>query len=347
MKRRHIPYLLSACAVIFAVGLYLFWAAYYDRKVPNFSKQVVLYVYPGSEPDSVYNQICSSGSVRNVRSLKRIMKNVTSVRPGHYVISDRDPSIYVGRMLTNGWQSPINLVLSGSLRLQSGIAAKISRQMLLDSIDVIKAMRDSSLLASYGFTTENVFALFMPDTYQIYWTDSMKKVLDKQKKAYDTFWTEDNQLKAKNLGLSKIQVAILASIVRGESNYIPEYPAIAGVYLNRYKIGMKLQADPTVAFCFDYSLNRIYKVHTKVDSPYNTYMNVGLPPAPICVPTRESLSAVLNPDRHGYLFFCASPAFDGTHLFAKTYSEHLLNARAFQRALDAPASQQAAISDLP
>lgn len=211
--------------------------------------------------------------------------------------------------------------------------------MMIDSIDVIKAIRDSSLLASYGFSKEDVFALFIPDTYQVYWTDSMKKVLDKQKKAYDEFWTEENKKKAEDLGLNQIQVSILASIVNGESNYTPEYPSIAGVYLNRYKKGMKLQADPTVAYCFDYTLSRIYKVHTKVDSPYNTYLHKGLPPAPICVPTKESLEAVLNPDKHGYIFFCASPDFDGTHLFATTYSEHRKNAKAFQRVLDARMSQ--------
>lgn len=316
-------------------GGFFLWNFYYDRKMPNFKDSIELYVYPGTSAYSVGNIIIASGNVSCRRSLLRAMKGLSLVKPGHYTISPKDPSVYVRRMLSNGWQSPVKLVLSGTMRLQEGLAKMISRQMMLDSIDVIRALRDSSLLAGYGFTKENVFALFMPDTYQVYWTDSMKDVLDKQKKAYDAFWTEENKAKAEAQGLSQMEVSIVASIVKGESNHIPEFPAIAGVYLNRYRIGMKLQADPTVAFCFDYSLNRIYRYHTTVDSPYNTYLYPGLPPAPICVPTKESLEAVLNPDRHGYLFFCASPSFDGTHLFAKSYSEHLVNAKAFQRALNA------------
>lgn len=335
MNRRLLIYVVPALLALIAAGGFFFGNAYYDRKIPNFKKSISINVYPGTSADSAVSMILSSGNVKCAGSLKRVMSGVGSIKPGHYTISKKDPSIYVQRMLVNGWQSPINLVLSGSLRLQSTLAARISRQMMLDSIDVIRAMRDSSLLASYGFTKENIFALFIPDSYQVYWTDSMKTVLDKQKKAYGAFWTEENQEKAKNLGLSRIQVSILASIVQAESNHIPDYPAIAGVYLNRYRKGMKLQADPTVAYCFDYKLNRIYKSHTKVDSPFNTYLYAGLPPAPICVPTRESLEAVLNPDRTGYMFFCASPEFDGTHIFARTYSEHLDNARAFQRALDA------------
>lgn len=333
--KKIILFLIIIGGVIAAAGAVFLWNTYYDRKVPNFKTSTEIYVYPGTSSDAVCEMILASGNVLCRKSLVRVMKGGGEVKPGHYTISEKNPSIYVKRMLSNGWQSPVKLVLSGTMRLQSGIAKIISRQMMLDSIDVIRALRDSSILASYGFTKENVFALFMPDTYQVYWTDSMKDVFDKQKKAYDAFWTEENKAKAAAQGLTQMEVSIVASIVKGESNHIPEFPAIAGVYLNRYRIGMKLQADPTVAFCFDYSLNRIYKYHTTVDSPYNTYVYPGLPPAPICVPTRECLEAVLNPDLHGYLFFCASPSFDGTHLFAKTYSEHLMNARAFQRALNA------------
>ena len=338
MKKKYVFFLILFLTVIL-IFLFLGGPKYYDKKIPNFKGKIELYIYPDTSPEEVREMILSSGKVKCKRSLARVFKDVYSICSGHYVISVNAPSIYVRRMLAKGWQSPINLVLSGTLRLQSAIASKISSQMMIDSIDVIKAIRDSSLLASYGFSKEDVFALFIPDTYQVYWTDSMKKVLDKQKKAYDEFWTEENKKKAGDLGLNQIQVSILASIVNGESNYIPEYPSIAGVYLNRYKKGMKLQADPTVAYCFDYTLSRIYKVHTKVDSPYNTYLHKGLPPAPICVPTKESLEAVLNPDKHGYIFFCASPDFDGTHLFATTYSEHRKNAKAFQRALDARMSQ--------
>ena len=176
----------------------------------------------------------------------------------------------------------------------------------------------------------------------MYWTASVEEIFDRFKKEYDAFWTDERKEKAKAQGLTQMQVSTMASIVSGETLKDFEYPVIAGVYLNRYKKGMKLQADPTIAFCFDYTLDRILKKHLTVDSPYNTYQHVGLPPAPINVPPKACLEAVLNPDKHGYIYFCASPAFDGTHRFAVTYSEHLKNAREFHRALTARRKAKAA-----
>ena len=228
------------------------------------------------------------------------------------------------------------------MRNKGRIAKKISTQMMVDSASVAQALDSAEFLKGYGFTPENVFAMILPDTYQMYWTASVEDIFDRLKKEYDAFWTEDRLTKAKAQGLSKMQVSVMASIVSGETLKEFEYPVIAGVYLNRYKKKMKLQADPTIAFCFDYTLDRILKKHLTVDSPYNTYKHVGLPPAPINVPPKACLDAVLNPDKHGYIFFCASPSFDGTHRFAVTYSEHLKNAREFQRALTARNKARAA-----
>ena len=308
-----------------------------DNRKPNFSGKADLYVRPGMTVDEVVAQIPDS-IVADRHGLARVIrKGLTDsdLEPGHYVVEKNKPSIYLVRMLRNGWQSPVNLVLSGTMRLKGRIARKISNQMMLDSASVADALNNSALLAGYGFTPQDVFSLIMPDTYQVYWTASMKDILDKQKAAYDAFWSKENLAKAEALGLTPRQVSVVASIVKCESNYAPEYPSIAGVYLNRLRQGIRLQADPTVAFCYDFTLNRILFKHLEYDSPYNTYLHEGLPPGPICVPDKASLEAVLNPDRHGYLFFCASAAMDGTHKFAVTLSEHNRNAREFQRALDA------------
>lgn len=307
-----------------------------DNRRANFRNDVELFVYPETGLDEILKSIPDS-SVISRRSLSRVFSKVcdSGIMPGHYIIEKGKPSIYAARMLTRGWQTPVNLVLSGTMRLKGAIARKIGNQMMLDSAAVANALNDKVLLSEYGFTPENVFSLIIPDTYQVYWTDPVNVILDKQKAAYDAFWTPENLSKAKALGLTQREVSIVASIVKGESNYEPEYPLIAGVYLNRLRNGMKLQADPTVAFCFDYTLNRILYKHLETDSPYNTYRYEGLPPGPICVPDRASLNAVLNPDRHGYLFFCASPEMNGSHRFAVTLSEHNRNAREFQRALDA------------
>jgi UPF0755 protein len=263
------------------------------------------------------------------------MEVASKMKPGRYVVDTTCPSIYVARMLNFGWQTPQNMTLSGTIRTKGRLAQKIGAQMMVDSAAVDAALNDADFLAEYGFTPENVFAMILPDTYEMYWTASVKDIFDRFKKEYDAFWTSERDAKAKAQGLSRMQVSILASIVSGETLKDFEYPKIAGVYLNRYKKGMKLQADPTIAFCYDYTLDRILKKHLTVDSPYNTYKHVGLPPAPINVPPKGCLDAVLNPDTHGYIYFCASPAFDGTHRFAVTYTEHLKNAREFHRALTA------------
>ena len=255
------------------------------------------------------------------------------LKPGKYDIKPSYRSIYVARMLTLGWQTPHQLTLSGTMRNKGVIAKKIANQMMVDSAAVASVLGDADFLAGYGFTPEDVFGMILPDTYEMYWTAAIEDIFDRLKTEYDAFWTEERLAKAKEQKLTQKEVSVVASIVSGETLKDFEYPMIAGVYLNRYRKGMKLQADPTVCFCFDYTLDRVLKKHLTIDSPYNTYKYAGLPPAPINVPPKACLDAVLNPDKHGYIYFCASAAFDGTHKFAVGYNEHLKNAREFQKAL--------------
>lgn len=307
---------------------------YIDNRKCNFSEDYVLLVYPNMTSQDILDTLESV--TLNDRSLARCFRKedvAQKLKPGRYIISKSSTSIYIARMLVFGWQTPGNLTLSGTIRDKGVLAKKISNQMMVDSASVASALDSADFLSGYGFTPENVFALFLPDTYQMYWTASVKDIFDRMKKEYDAFWTPERNAKAEKLKLSHMQVSVLASIVSGETLKSFEYPLIAGVYLNRYRKGMKLQADPTVAFCHGYTLDRILKKHLSIDSPYNTYKYAGLPPAPINVPPKACIDAVLNPDKHGYIYFCASPEFDGTHRFAVSYNEHLKNARAFQRAL--------------
>ena len=316
---------------IFAAG---WWG---DNRAGNPSADVELYVRPGTSAADVLAEL--GPQMRRPASLERVFRSkqvATYLKPGHYHFGRSASSVFIARSLNNGWQTPVNLTLAGSLRLKGEIARKISSQMLLDSAAVAAALNDKALLASYGFTPTTVFALFIPDTYKIYWTATMEEVLDMQKAAYDAFWTPERDAKARKLGLSRMDVSILASIVKGESNYQPDFAKLAGVYVNRLRRGMRLQSCPTVAFVFDYKKNRILNADLRVDSPYNTYTHDGLPPGPISVPDKAYLDAVLNPSTaEGYLYFCASPSFDGTHRFARTFAEHSANARAYQKALDA------------
>lgn len=333
-------YLIAVLAVLlcFAFG----WKWLRDYRIPNFRNRAEIYIYPNTTSEEAIEMIKEKAGVFSVRSLERSFraKEVSRyITPGHYTITRLNTSVYVARMLNNGWQTPVLLSLSGNLRIKSNIAAKISSQMMVDSATVLNALNDDEFLGKYGFTSRNVFSLLMPDTYKILWTASMGEILDKQKAAHDAFWTRDNDAKAMALRLTRNQVSILASIVKGESNNDAEMPKIAGVYLNRLKIGMPLQADPTIAYCYDYTLRRVMADNLRVDSAYNTYTHAGLPPGPICVPTRPALEAVLNPDfggswGDGNLYFCANPNFSGTHVFAKTLAEHNANAYAFRRELD-------------
>ena len=328
--------LIAISAVLLVAGCVFASIFYIDNKKGNFSEDNILYVYPDMTSEDILDSLVSV--TLNTRSLARCFRKEDvsqKVKPGRYVIRKSAAGIYVARMLKYGWQTPGNLTLSGTIRDKGILAKKISNQMMVDSASVASALDSAEFLSGYGFTPENVFALFLPDTYQMYWTASVKDIFDRMKKEYDAFWTPERVAKSEALKLTRMQVSVLASIVSGETLKSFEYPLIAGVYLNRYRKGMKLQADPTVAFCHGYTLDRILKKHLLIDSPYNTYRYAGLPPAPINVPPKACIDAVLNPDKHGYLYFCASPDFDGTHRFAVSYKEHLKNARAFQRALTA------------
>jgi UPF0755 protein len=336
MKKTLLIIFLTGLAIA-AVACAFGYRWYSDNKMPNFRMETVVYVHPWDDAPSVMKYIADSAGVLRPASLERAFadkKVAEYMKPGRYIIRPSSSSVYVARMLNNGWQTPTRLVLSGSMRRKGDIARKIGNQMLVDSAEVAAALNDDVLLAKYGFNSVNVFSLFIPDTYEMYWTASVEDILQKQKDAWDAFWTPENVAKAEKQGLTKEQVSILASIVKGETNYEPEMPSVAGVYLNRLRIGMPLQADPTVAFCFDYQPTRILNRHLQVESPYNTYRHPGLPPGPIAVPTKACLNAVLNPDPHDYLYFCANADMSGTHAFARTLPEHMRNARAFQAALD-------------
>jgi UPF0755 protein len=320
--------LFVAGAVVGGIKAY---QMYYDRKIPNFTGKTDLYVYPWMEPQAVRDSILASGLVKQPASLHRVFKEVESIKPGHYVIDNTCSSIYVTRMLHLGWQTPVNLTLSGSIRTPGVLARKIGAQMMVDSA----AVADFAYCAdSIGLDPALLFTRIIPETYQMNWTASVKDIFARLFKERDAWWTPERVAAAKAQGLTPEEASTLASIVDGETRYVPEQPTVAGVYLNRLKTGMKLQADPTVAFCFDYEPRRILRWMLLVDNPYNTYMYAGLPPGPISCPPKSCLEAVIHPEEHNYIYFCADPSFNGSHRFAVTYTEHLQNARAFQNALN-------------
>ena len=335
-RKKWLPLALAGLGALVALALSIrLYRAFYDRKMPNFSGTYEFYVRPGMEPSAVVDTLLESGVVLNKKSLRRTLVPLKSLKVGHYTVDAKSSSKYVARMLANGWQTPVNLTLSGTIRTPEILARKIGNQLLVDSAAVADFALSADSLARYGITPALLFTIVIPDTFQVLWTSSVREIFDRFKKEADAFWTDARIDLARQKGLTPVGVATLASIVDGETQYPPEQPTVAGVYLNRLRLGMLLQADPTVAFCYNYSLNRILMRHLDIDSPYNTYKYAGLPPGPISCPPKSCLDAVLYAQNHNYLYFCADPSFNGSHRFAATYTEHLNNARAFQRALDA------------
>lgn len=256
------------------------------------------------------------------------------IATGHYVIEPEMNSLTLLRRLKGGMQTPVKLTIA-SVRTREKLAADLAEKMMMDSTEVINALRDSSICAAYGLDTANIIGMFLPNTYEIYWNVTVDKLMKRMKKESEAFWTDDKKAKATRLGLTPEEVITLASIIDEETANNGEKPDVAGMYLNRIKQGMPLQADPTVKFALQqFHLRRIYHSMLTIDNPYNTYNREGLPPGPIRIPSMAGINAVLNATEHDYLYMCAKEDFSGTHRFAKTYSEHLANAKRYTKALN-------------
>ena len=257
----------------------------------------------------------------------------TRLKAGHYIIKQGQSVISVVRMFVLGEQAPVNLVI-GEARTLPQLAGKLSKQIMADSTALLSALRNSELKAKYGYKKDSIIAMFVPNTYQVYWTITPEQLLERMNREYKAFWNKDREAKLATTKLTKYQAMTLASIVYEETKNRGEMPKIAGVYINRLRKKMPLQACPTVKYAMgDFTLTRILYKHLRYDSPFNTYRNAGLPPAPICIPSIAAIDAVLNYDKNNYLYFCAKPEFDGTHNFARTLREHNANSRKYNEAL--------------
>lgn len=273
--------------------------------------------------------LVSESSFRTVAGLMRYNKD--KVPAGKYTIKKGMSNRDLITKIRSGDQDPQKVVIN-NIRLLSDLAGKASRYFETDSLTFLSYLSRPETASEYGFNLDNFMTMFIPNTYEMFWTSTPDKFVMRMKKEYDQFWTPENIEKIKKHNLDKTQTYIVASIVEKESNYDPERPTIAGVYLNRLKTGEKLQADPTVVFSTgDFNIQRVLYSHLEIDSPYNTYKYAGLPPGPICMPSLASLEAVINAENHEYMFFCAKADNSGVHVFAKDYADHQKNAAAFAK----------------
>lgn len=286
--------------------------------------------------DEVVNMITERAEVRSVSALKQVIDqlNYNIVRSGHYVIRSGMTNKQLVQMLQRGLQTPVRVTLN-NIRTKEQLAGVLSRQLMPDSVSIIRLLNDKEFLAQYGVNPDNVAAVFIPDTYEFFWNVDSEAVFERFYKEYLKFWTAERMQQAAAIPLSPMEVSILASIVEEETNKAYEYPIVAGLYINRLKRGMLLQADPTVKFAVgDFAIRRVLNEHLQTDSPYNTYKYGGLPPGPIRIPSKRVIDAVLNYEKHNYLYMAAKETLNGEHNFAATLSEHNRNAQKYRRALN-------------
>jgi UPF0755 protein len=265
--------------------------------------------------------------------LARLMDYDKNIRPGLYGLTPNMNNRQAIEMLKGGEQVPVRITFT-NVRLLEELPAKITKNTALPPADFEAAMNDYIATNNDGFNADNMLCMFIPNTYEVYFDLTGPELVARMKHEYDIFWNDERKALAATRGLTPIEVSILASIVQAESVKPDESRIIAGLYLNRLKKGIPLQADPTLVFAVgDFTLKRVLNVHKEVNSPYNTYLHAGLPPGPINMPSIRSIEAVLNPEVHNYIYMCAKEDFSGNHNFAATLSEHNRNASRYQRAL--------------
>ena len=329
--------ILIASIVILLFGIagaahiyYYFFAQPYQNTDTTY-----IYIDRDDDVDSVCHKIAKAGNPKQMHGFESLVRyKGYSPKTGRYAIQPTDNMRYLYNRLNMGYQTPVRLTI-GSVRTLDRMASNVSRQLMIDSTEIAKLLTDSGFIRKMGYTKETLPALFIPNTYEVYWDMSAEDFMTRMQKEHKAYWNEKRMKQAEAIGLTPIEVATLASIVEEETANQAEKPMVAGLYINRLKRGMLLQADPTVKFSLqEFGLKRILFKHLEVDSPYNTYKHAGLPPGPIRVPSYQGLESVLNYTKHNYLYMCAKEDFSGTHNFAVTSAQHAANARKYQQALN-------------
>jgi UPF0755 protein len=336
-KRKILIIAIVIITILMSSFTFYFYQVIY---APNFlveKQSRYLHIPTGASFQDVQKLIYDEGFVNDPVAfgiLSKLMDYDQLVKPGRYLIESNANNIDVIRKLRVGEQTPVRITFSNA-RLFSDMAARLTMNIELDSVSFLNLLTKQGVAEEFGFEQETFKCMFIPNTYEVYWDISGIDLIERMHREYQTFWTDERTEKADSLGLTKVEVAILASIVQAEISHEEEGPVVAGLYLNRLKRNMFLQADPTLKYALgDFSIRRVLNVHQEIDSPYNTYKNLGLPPGPINFPSIKSLVAVLDHQEHNYLYMCARADFSGFHNFSTNLRQHNINARKYQQALN-------------
>jgi UPF0755 protein len=340
-SRSLIRTILYAIIVILMLAGLKFASVYQKAFKPNIQTPhgdiYYLHVYTGSTYQEVLDTLYTHKLIRNKKSFEWISdkkKFNSHIHPGRYRVTNNMSNNAFINMLRAGMQEPVQLVIN-TARTPADLALRLSVQIEPSQAMLNRLMNDETYLKQFGFNRQTILGMFIPNTYEFWWNTSVDDFFKRMYREYNKFWNGERIKKAGDMHLDPNGVITLASILINESNKEDEYRRIAGVYINRLNSGMRLQADPTVKFALgDFERTRILRKDIQVDSPYNTYQHDGLPPGPISLPSIHAIDAVLNYERHDYLFFCAKEDFSGYHNFARTIAQHNKNARSYQKALN-------------
>lgn len=335
LKTKKYPYTIAVvigCVLIAIIAYVYFFSSFTDS-----SEKKYVYIDNDDTIDSVFNKIdtiAKRTAYIGFCTLTRHSSFKQNIRVGRYEIKPGEMTFTVFRKIKNGRQTPLNLTIP-SVRTKERLAGELAKRLMTDSLTIINKLNDEAVCKKYGYDTTSVICMFIPNTYEVFWDITPDKLFERMDKESHNFWNEERTSKAASLILTPINVMTLASIIDEETANNQEKPMIAGMYYNRLQAGMPLQADPTVKFAKkDFEARRIYNNWLSINSPYNTYKNIGLPPGPIRIASVEGIDAVLNLVHHNYMYMCAKEDFSGTHNFAVSYAEHLQNARKYTEALN-------------
>ena len=338
MKRWKVIVLVLLLVGLAVAGLgYRTWRTVFGKGPELPDHERVLLIPSRATFDQVLDSLEVAGMVKDEATFRWLAKRknyVSKVKPGRYRIAEGTSLNALLNRLRSGEQDPVRVTFT-NIRTLPQLAGQVAKYLEVDSATMLNAMRDPSTVERLGFKPETMISLFIPNTYDVWWTESPSAFLERMAREYRRFWSEERKSLAAAMHMSQSEVNTLASIVQAETAKRDEAPTIAGVYLNRLRIGMPLQADPTLKFALGLdSLSRILTTDMRVDSPYNTYTHAGLPPGPINMPEPGFIDAVLKAQKHDYIYFCARETLDGYSNFAKSYEQHLVNARRYQKALN-------------
>ncbi|MBK6620579.1 MAG: endolytic transglycosylase MltG [Saprospirales bacterium] len=333
--------ILGALALVVLLGVFLgskYYRIYFKPVVPQGLENYFVEIPTGSSGGEVEELLMAQGIISDQEGFRTVAERLKyyrdPMRPGRYEIQPGWNHLQLIRHLRGGRQTPVYVVLTNE-RLLENVAGKVARFIEPDSATLLNAFKNYQTISPLGYTEETLMALFIPNSYEFFWNTSPEKFLERMQKEHERFWEKDlRKEKAAKLNLTPTEVYTLAAIVEKETNQNSEKRRIAGVYLNRLRIGMRLQADPTCVFATrDFETTRVLNYHKEFDSPYNTYVYAGLPPGPIAMSSIASIDAVLNREEHQYMYFCAAGDGSGMHQFAETLAGHNQNVSRYKKNL--------------